>query len=364
MIKVGNAILLPSAVMTCPALLLTAALAVGSIASAAPVEITSYDIEQTNRSGWGGWCHDYNGTIVNTGRTVSGNAGGCNTTDGNQIANYSGGSGTLNDGVISTSISSTHLFTTRNADDGQAISPVITLHLGGTFVINSILLSGGDIGGNIIPGALNGVTVEIGGIAVTLATGPVGTPNAIGVPVNDLVDLTNTALAGVPTDRIVLKNFTASFFESPFDQFSISEIEVDGVAEVPPTEVDIDVKPSNTRNRICLGPHGKVRVAVLSSPTFDARKVLPSSLTFGKTGNEASLIRCKAPTHVNRDRRADLLCVFSIPATGLALGDTEAVLKGTIGTGPTATHIIGYDVVNVLASGSRDKCEEEHDDDD
>jgi hypothetical protein len=164
----------------------------------------------------------------------------------------------------------------------------------------------------------------------------------------------------------VLSNFTSSFFGSAFDRFSISEIEVDGVADVPPTEVevDIDVKPNTTRNRICLGPHGKVRVAVLSSPTFDARTVLPSSLTFGKTGNEASLVRCKAPTHVNRDRRADLLCVFSIPATGLALGDTEAVLKGTIGTGPTATHIIGYDVVNVLASGSRDKCEEEHDDDD
>ena len=49
----------------------TAALTFGTTASAAPVPIVSYDITQTPRSGFGCWFHDYNGTITNTGRTVT-----------------------------------------------------------------------------------------------------------------------------------------------------------------------------------------------------------------------------------------------------------------------------------------------------
>jgi hypothetical protein len=185
-------------------LALTVALTLGTTVSAAQVSIIGYDIAQTARSGFGCWFHNYSGTITNTDRTVSGSV--VCSAGGNQIANYSGGSsGTLNDGVISTSA---HLFTTRNDDDGQPISPVITLHLGGTFVINTISLFGGD-SGNAIPGALNGVTVEIGENSIALATTPFGTPNAIGVPVNDLIDLANTTLVGIPTNQIVRRNFTA-----------------------------------------------------------------------------------------------------------------------------------------------------------
>jgi hypothetical protein len=122
------------------------------------------------------------------------------------------------------------------------------------------------------------------------------------------------------------------------------------------------VKPSNTKNRICLSPDGNVRVAVLSSPTFNALTVNPSSLTFGRTGNEASLVRCKAPADVNHDGRDDLQCIFSISATDLVLGDTSAVLKGTTGTGATAQPIIGTDTVNVLALSSKEKCAKENDD--
>jgi len=38
--------------------------------------------------------------------------------DGNQIANYTGGSGTLNDGLTATDFSADHLFVMRPADDG------------------------------------------------------------------------------------------------------------------------------------------------------------------------------------------------------------------------------------------------------
>ena len=120
----------------------TAVVTLGTAASAAPVSIIGYDIAQTPRSGFGCWFHDYDGTVTYTGRTVSGSV--VCSADGSQIANYSGGSGTLNDGVISTSTIGTHLFTTRNADDGVPISPVITLYLGETYVVNVIRLFGGD----------------------------------------------------------------------------------------------------------------------------------------------------------------------------------------------------------------------------
>jgi len=104
------------------ALIFCASLVLSTVVTAAPVSITSYDVEQTPRSGSGGWCHNYTGTITNTGRTVAGSLARC-ASGGNQIANYSGGSGTLDDGVVSTSLFETHLFTTRNADDGQPVNP-------------------------------------------------------------------------------------------------------------------------------------------------------------------------------------------------------------------------------------------------
>ncbi len=50
--------------------------------------------------------------------------------DGSHLANYSGGSGTLNDGVVGTTTDADQLFTTRLAGDELPIEPLITLHLG------------------------------------------------------------------------------------------------------------------------------------------------------------------------------------------------------------------------------------------
>jgi hypothetical protein len=67
---------------------LAAVVTLGTAASAAPVSIIGYDIAQTPRSGFGCWFHDYDGTVTNTGRTVSGSV--VCSADGSQIANYSG----------------------------------------------------------------------------------------------------------------------------------------------------------------------------------------------------------------------------------------------------------------------------------
>ena len=52
--------------------LLTIALTLGVGAHAATLPITSYDVAQTPASGFGCWFHFFNGTITDTGRTVSG----------------------------------------------------------------------------------------------------------------------------------------------------------------------------------------------------------------------------------------------------------------------------------------------------
>jgi hypothetical protein len=132
------------------------------------VKITSYDVKSTLDSGYGCWYHAYYGTIIDTGRTAS-DWGNC-TLVGNHIADYTGGSGTLNDNFFSSSTSDTQLFSLGLADDGTPILPEITLHLDGTSAINSISMFGGTTDAYGPPGALAGATVEIGGVVVNLPT--------------------------------------------------------------------------------------------------------------------------------------------------------------------------------------------------
>ena len=323
-------------------LVMTVTVAQAAVANAEQVTITGYDVEQTPGSGWGCWSHTYTGTISDTGRTVGG--GVVCTPEGSKIFDYSVGGGTLNDGVIGITIDTTHLFTTRNADDGQPVIPVITLHLAGTFFVNQIDLYGGGMLDNALPGALDGLTVEIGGSTLTLATTPLGAPNAIGVPANDRVDLTGTPLASIPTNQIVLKNFTSSLFGSPFDQFSITEIIIDGTALA--LTVAIDIKPGGSSNPINMKSRGKIPVAILSSMSFNAPgQVDRTSLTFGHSGNEDSLDHCGGPKDVNGDGLPDVVCHFNTQATHFVAGDTRGILKGRTLAGDA---IQGTDSVRII----------------
>jgi hypothetical protein len=190
------------------------------------VKITSYDIKSTPRSGYGCWSHVYSGTITDTGRTAS-DWGTC-IINGTHIADYAGGFGTLSDNFFSTTTDDNQLFSVGLADDGSPILPEITLHLDGTFAINSILMFGGTTPVLGPPGALAGATVEISGVAVSLPTVPFGSQDVLGLYRNGAFVLTGTPLEGRPTNQIVLKNFVASFF-GPFDHFSLTEIRVDAV---------------------------------------------------------------------------------------------------------------------------------------
>jgi len=308
----------------------------------APTRITSYDIDSTPRSGFGCWDHTYFGLITNIGRTVS-SAGYCNL-DGNQIAKYWSGIGTLNDGIISATPSGNHLFTIGLADDGLPIDPVITLHLDGMFTISKITVFGGRADYYAPPGALAGATVEIGGVGVNLQIIPIGFPNALGIFPDGEFDFIGTPLADRPTNAIVLRDFVALFFGSPFDQFSITEMTVEGSPAPVGMPVNIDIRPGSQRNKIELGDDDRVKVAVLSGTTFDApASVDRTSLTFGKTGDERSLAFCNPnPGDVNGDTLLDLICAFKIQKTGFQLGDTTGVLKGKTLSG---TAIRGEDAV-------------------
>jgi len=94
--------------------------------------------------------------------------------------------------------------------------------------------------------------------------------------------------------------------------------------------VDLDIKPHSFPNSINRKGRGRTPVAILSSPTFDApAEVYKTSLTFGRTGDEASLAFCtNSNEDVNDDGLVDVVCHFYNQATGFQIGDTEGVLKG------------------------------------
>jgi hypothetical protein len=314
---------------------------VASSAFAAPVAIVTYDIRDAAVSGWGGWSHAYTGTVSPTGTFFNG---------GGVVANYSGGAGTLNDGVIGVSINDTQLFF-QGATDMASISMAPTIKLARPTLVSKILISGGNIGGNFFPGMIEGVTVEIGGQSAALTTIPSGQISAVGIPVDDTADLTGTPLASIVTDTITLRDFVVSSMTG--GQFIITELSVDGAA--PTRAVRVDVKPGNPNNRIHLAA-ARVRVAVLSSATFDARSIDPLSLRFGRTGEEASLVECQLLANGSRDRLPDLVCKFSIARAGFVVGDKLATLTGKTRSGEAFS---GTDAITVVRGGNNEQdCED------
>jgi hypothetical protein len=72
--------------------------------------------------------------------------------------------------------------------------------------------------------------------------------------------------------------------------------------------------------------HG-IPVAIMSAPGFDAMSMIDkSSLTFGATGDERSLMNCRKK---GKGGRKDLVCYFSADATGLTENDLQGTVKGT-----------------------------------
>jgi hypothetical protein len=111
-------------------------------------------------------------------------------------------------------------------------------------------------------------------------------------------------------------------------------------------EVSIDIKPESLTNPIKLSSTGTTPVAILSTTDFDApAQVDRLSLTFGRTGDEQSLVACNpADEDANLDGLLDLVCHFRTGLTGFQIGDSLGILKGATLDGIA---IEGSDVVRI-----------------
>lgn len=92
--------------------------------------------------------------------------------------------------------------------------------------------------------------------------------------------------------------------------------------------VIVDIKPGEDPSSINPQSSGTTPVAIISTPGFQAAtQINIASLTFGHTGNEASLASCVAED-VNGDGLLDLVCHFVTKASAFQAGDTVGILKG------------------------------------
>lgn len=121
---------------------------------------------------------------------------------------------------------------------------------------------------------------------------------------------------------------------------------VDDVMTVP-VAVPIDIKPGSFPNSINLGSGGNVPVAILSTLTFDATTVDPTSVTLA--GGAVRLRRNGTPMasfqDVNGDGLQDLVVHVSTQALQLSQTDTQAGLNGITFGGVLIT---GTDTIMVV----------------
>jgi TolB protein len=97
--------------------------------------------------------------------------------------------------------------------------------------------------------------------------------------------------------------------------------------------VRVDIKPGATRNPICLRTDRLIPVAIVTTDTFDATTVDPSTVCFGDADDPGQRDCTEAFGNgqiedVNGDGRPDLLLTYETSQTGIDLGDTQACLTG------------------------------------
>ena len=120
-----------------------------------------------------------------------------------------------------------------------------------------------------------------------------------------------------------------------------------GAGKCKAITVGIDIKTGSFPNSINLGSNGVVPVAILSSATFDATTVNPTTITLAGAsvrlkGNGTPLASYQ---DVNNDGRLDLVVQVSIEALQLSDVDTQATLTGQTSDGKSVT---GNDYVRIV----------------
>jgi hypothetical protein len=130
---------------------------------------------------------------------------------------------------------------------------------------------------------------------------------------------------------------------APFDATRFADL----VIPQSMVTVAIDIQPGTTPNAINPRGRGKIPVAILSSAAFDATtQVAFSSLTFGRNGDEPSLLFCNAKGEdVNGDGLLDLVCHFDASVAGFTEWEYQGTLKGTTVSGMP---LVGTDAVTMV----------------
>ncbi len=94
-----------------------------------------------------------------------------------------------------------------------------------------------------------------------------------------------------------------------------------------PLVVGIDIKPGSFPNSINPRSQGVIPVAILTTDTFDATTVDPTTVRFGVTGTEAAPVQ-SALEDVDGDGDTDMILHFNTQDTGIICGTTSAFLTG------------------------------------
>jgi len=112
----------------------------------------------------------------------------------------------------------------------------------------------------------------------------------------------------------------------------------------------IDISPFRLINRVQLGSHQRVLVAILGSETINVTGIDAASLAFGPAGAPPFPgIKPALFGDRNGDGFSDLLARFDMDATGLSHGNVQACLTGKIDGAPFE----GCDSVMVFAPPGR-----------
>ena len=135
-------------------------------------------------------------------------------------------------------------------------------------------------------------------------------------------------------------HFTLVNFDIVNPRFRLDFIEY----RFEPVPILIDIKPATFANSINPKSRGKIPVAILTTSSFDATAVDPTTVLFGATGIEVAPVH-SATEDVDGDGDLDMVLHFVTQDTGITCGSTSASLTGATLSG---VRVKGFDYIETV----------------